>query len=90
MSNGATLRLSGNNLAVAEALSLGGTLANTGGNNEYSGAITLTRNATLDSASGRTLTVSGNIALGRHWLNINGAGNMTIPGNISGFGRPHQ
>ena len=47
----ATLELSGNGLNVAEALNLGGTLANPSGNNEYSGDIALTRAATLSSAT---------------------------------------
>ena len=58
----ATLELSGNGLNVAEALNLGGTLANPSGNNEYSGDIALTRAATLSSATaGNTLTVSGGV-----------------------------
>ncbi len=79
VASGATLRLSGNNLAVADALSLSGTLANTGGNNEYSGALTLTGTGALDSASGRTLTVSGAIG-GAGGLNKTGAGTLALMG----------
>ena len=79
VASGATLRLSGNNLAVADALSLSGTLANTGGNNEYSGALTLAGTGALDSASGRTLTVSGAIG-GAGRLSKTGAGVVALSG----------
>ena len=79
VSNGATLRLSGNGLNVADALSLSGTLANTGGNNEYSGALTLAGTGALDSASGRTLTVSGAIG-GAGRLSKTGAGVVALSG----------
>ena len=91
VSNGATLRLAGNGLTVAETLNLAGTLANPSGNNEYSGNITLTDDATLNSATaGNTLTVSGTVSLGiasnAHALTVTGAGNTVINGAISGAG----
>ncbi len=79
VSNGATLRLGGNNLDVAEALNLGGTLDNPAGDNEYSGAITLTGTGTLASAAGHTLIVSGNIG-GAGGLSKTGAGTLTLSG----------
>ena len=93
----ATLELSGNGLNVAEALNLGGTLANPSGNNEYSGDIALTRAATLSSATaGNTLTVSGGVTLETagsgtdpataHALTVTGAGDTAINGAISGAG----
>ena len=79
VASGATLRLSGNGLNVADALSLSGTLANTGGNNEYSGALTLAGTGTLDSAADNTLTVSGAIG-GAGRLSKTGAGTLALSG----------
>ena len=80
VNTGAILRLGGNNLNVGEALTLaGGTLDNPAGDNEYSGAITLTGTGTLASAAGHTLTVSGNIG-GAGGLSKTGAGTLTLSG----------
>ena len=91
VASGATLRLSGNGLNVADALNLGGTLASQGGDNEYSGAITLTGRGvyTLNSATANnTLTVSGGISFNSNQrLDITGAGDTDIAGNISGGNR---
>ena len=97
----ATLELSGNGLNVAEALNLGGTLANPSGNNEYSGDIALTRAATLSSATaGNTLTVSGGVTLETagsgtdpataHALTVTGAGRHRHQRRYQRRGRPEQ
>ena len=77
---GATLELAAAGLNVADALTLSGTLDNAGGDNEYSGNITLAGTGALDSAADTTLTVSGNIGDTGN-LNKTGAGVVALTGD---------
>ena len=65
---------------MADALTLSGTLDNAGGDNEYSGNITLADTGALDSAADTTLTVSGNIG-DTGDLNKTGAGVVALTGD---------
>lgn len=84
VSTGGRLELSGNITIAAEALALNGVgvdttgaLRNTSGNNTWSGAITLSSNARINSDAG-TLTLSGGISGGSNVLFVGGAANTTI------------
>lgn len=86
VTDGATLRLNGNGLAVNETLTLAGTgaanagaLANTGGNNTLSGNIAMTAHSAIGAASGTTLTTSGTIS-GAFGLTKVGDGGLTVAG----------
>ncbi len=66
-----------------------GALENMNGNNTYSGAISLTANATINSAStgaGDALNLAGGIATAGHSLTFTGAGATTISTPITGNG----
>ena len=94
----ATLRLQGSGLDVGEALTLqghltdttrGGTLANAGGDNEYSGALTLPGTGYILSAASTTLTLSGGVTLNGSeggGLIAGGKGDITITGKITSSG----
>ena len=96
VNSGATLELAGNGLNVNKALTLvgvaasrtGGILANTGGNNTWSGAITVAATGIITSEAGNTLTVSNTIALNSAdgGLLTQGAGNIILSNSISGAG----
>ncbi len=96
VNSGATLELAGNGLNVNKALTLvgptasrtGGILANTGGNNTWSGTITVAATGIITSEAGNTLTVSNTIAINSAdgGLLTRGAGNITLSNTISGAG----
>jgi autotransporter-associated beta strand protein len=88
VSAGASLRINGTGLAIAEPLTLngtgvanGGALRNLANNNTVSGAITLASAARINSDAG-TLTVSNAISGATMGLTVGGAGNTTISGVI--------
>jgi uncharacterized repeat protein (TIGR01451 family) len=88
VSAGATLRINGTGLAIAEPLTLNGTgvagagaLRNLANNNTVSGAITLGSAARINSDAG-LLTVSNTISGATMGLTVGGAGNTTISGVI--------
>ncbi|MGU3496664.1 autotransporter-associated beta strand repeat-containing protein [Xanthobacteraceae bacterium A53D] len=85
---GGSLGLSGGITVGAEALSIagggsgmGGALQNIGGDNTYTGAITLTSNSVIASHAG-SLTLSGGVS-GSLGLALGGAGNGTISSAIT-------
>lgn len=89
---GAVLDLNGYTLTTARPLTLNGTgllaspagaLTNTGGDAEFSGAITLGTTPTITVTSSGTLTLSGNCT-GNNPLVINGSGTGTFSGIKSG------
>ncbi len=82
---GGTLALSGGITVSGEALTLGGTLNNASGNNEYAGAITLSGAASILADAG-TLSLTGTLAAGGHALTVGGDGNVVIDSTISGAG----
>ena len=96
VNSGATLELAGNGLNVNKALTLvgptasrtGGILANTGGDNTWSGAITVAATGIITSEAGNTLTVSNTIAINSTdgGLLTRGAGNIILSNTISGPG----
>ena len=96
VNSGATLELAGNGLNVNKALRLvgptasrtGGILANTGGDNTWSGAITVAATGIITSEAGNTLTVSNTIAINSTdgGLLTRGAGNIILSNTISGPG----
>ena len=76
----------------AEALSLtgdgvggGGALRSESGTNSWGGTITLTGNAEIETASGSTLAISGNISGGGNTLTVEAIGNTLFTG-INSFG----
>jgi len=88
VSAGASLRINGAGLAIAEPLTLngtgianGGALRNLANNNTLSGAITLGSAARINSDAG-LLTVSNTISGAGLGLTVGGAGNTTISGVI--------
>ncbi len=88
VSAGATLRINGAGLAIAEPITLngtgvanGGALRNLANNNTVSGAITLGSAARINSDAG-LLTVSNTISGAGLGLTVGGAGNTTISGVI--------
>ncbi|HEY7193209.1 MAG TPA: autotransporter-associated beta strand repeat-containing protein, partial [Gemmatimonadales bacterium] len=88
VSAGATLRINGNGLAIAEPVTLngtgvggGGALRNLANNNTISGAVTLASAARINSDAG-LLTVSNTISGAGVALTVGGAGNTTISGVI--------
>ena len=93
VNSGGTLKIwSGSTLTTAsEALTLngagvssGGALRNAGGNNTYSGAVTLGSASRINSDTG-TLTLdvaSGSAVSGSFGLTIGGAGNVTVNDNV--------
>jgi fibronectin-binding autotransporter adhesin len=92
VSTGAVLELS-NNIAVgAEALSLsgdgityGGSLRSVNGNNSWAGNITNNSGARINSDTGSTLTIAGNIAnAANQTLYFGGSGNIVHTGLIIG------
>ena len=98
MKSGATLELDGDGLIVNKALRLegpaasstGGILANTGGDNTWSGAITVAVTGIITSEAGNTLTVSNTIVISSTnadaTLITRGAGNIILSNIISGAG----
>jgi autotransporter-associated beta strand protein len=92
VSSGGRIQLSGDTAVGNEALSLSGVgistsgaLQNTSGNNSWSGAVTLSGNARINSDAG-TLTLSGGITGGNNVLFLGGAANTVLSGAISGDG----
>ena len=92
VASGATLALPGAITIGAEALTLSGTgvgaagaLSNTIGANTYGGAITLAAATTIGSTAG-TLTLSNTVNNDTFGLTLDGAGNITAGGVISGTG----
>ncbi len=92
VTSGATLALTGNIIIGAEALSLSGlgagavgALSNMAGANTYGGVITLAAATTIGSTAG-TLTLSSNLVNGGFGLTLDGAGDITAGGAISGGG----
>lgn len=88
VSAGATLRINGTGLAIAEPLTLngtgmagGGALRNLANNNTVSGAVTLASAARINSDAG-LLTLSNTISGATMGLTVGGAGNTTISGVI--------
>jgi fibronectin-binding autotransporter adhesin len=92
VTSGATLKLTGNGLTVAEPLTISGgginatvgALYNTGGNNTWSGPITLGTTGTRLYSNGGILTIAGG-------LNLNGqtlytGSNIVVDSVISGAG----
>ncbi|MDO4954149.1 MAG: autotransporter-associated beta strand repeat-containing protein [Akkermansia sp.] len=88
--NNAKLKLSGGVLKgwganFTHAIELaGGTLADAGANETYSGAISVTANSTVDASSGHTITLSGAIT-GSSKLTKAGAGALTLTGDNTSF-----
>lgn len=89
---GATLALPGGISIGAKTLTLSGTgigavgvLSNTAGANTYGGAITLAAPSTIGSTAG-TLTLSSTLDNAGFGLTLDGAGNVTASGIISGAG----
>ena len=92
VSNGAALQVQGNIAVGNEALTLNGSgiasdgaLRNISGTNSWSGALTLGSASTIASDAG-TLSLTGNVGNGGFLLTINGAGNVSTSGLISGGG----
>ena len=92
VASGATLALSNNISVGAEPTTISGTgvssagaLSNTSGTNTYGGAITLGAASTIGSAAG-ALTLSSTINNATFGLTLDGAGNITANGIISGTG----
>ena len=92
VTGGATLALPGGITIGAEALTLSGTgvggvgaLSNMAGTNTYGGAITLAAASTIGSTAG-TLTLGGTMANGGFGLTLDGTGDITASGVISGGG----
>ena len=84
VSTGAALEVSGTITTLAEALFLngtgissGGALRSTGGNNEYTGLVTLSTASRINSDTGM-LTLSGGVAGTDTGLTVGGSGNTTI------------
>ena len=77
VASGATLRLDNVNYSTAEAVSLEGTLSNTG-TSTFAGAIT--NNLGTISAAGGTLNLTGGIDLAGSQLVFNGGGSVNITG----------
>jgi autotransporter-associated beta strand protein len=90
VTSGATLQIQGGITVGAEALTLNGTgstttngaLESVSGTNSFSGAITLGSATRINSDSGSTLTLSGNIGGNTQNLTVGGAGNTVISGAI--------
>ncbi|MFM8718156.1 MAG: beta strand repeat-containing protein, partial [Chthoniobacterales bacterium] len=93
VASGAALRLSGGIAVTNELLTLGGTgvdnaggaLKNVSGNNSWSGNLTLSSNARIDSDAG-TLAISGAIAASNNVLFLGEDGHVVLSGAISGSG----
>jgi autotransporter-associated beta strand protein len=91
---GGALQIQGGITVTGETLNLAGmgvnndgALRNISGNNTWAGSINV--NADLGgriNSDADTLTISGNIALGRPAVAFGGAGNISVSGNISGAG----
>jgi len=88
VSAGATLRINGTGLAIAEPITLngtgmagGGALRNLANNNTVSGAVTLASAARINSDAG-LLTLSNTITGATMGLTVGGAGNTTISAAI--------
>jgi len=91
VSTGATLGLQGGISVTGEALTLNGTgvggagaLRNVSGNNFWNRTITLSSNSTIGSDAG-SLTLNNTTAISgtNRSLELTGAGNLTISGNVS-------
>ena len=89
MANGAGLGFQGGVNVLNETLSIrgagvgnAGALRNISGNNSWTGLVTLTNSLRITSNSG-TLSLGAMVAVGRTII-MNGAGNVTINGNITG------
>lgn len=80
---GGTLKGWGANFTKGIVLS-GGTLADAGASETYSGAINVTASSTVDASSGNTVTLSGALS-GTGELTKAGAGALTLTGNNTGF-----
>jgi autotransporter-associated beta strand protein len=80
---GAELSLEGGVTVTNEALSLAGTLSGGAGNNTFTGAITLTNNATLSAAADTGLTISGAITGSTRALSVAGDGTTTLSGGVT-------
>ncbi len=88
VASGAALELQNNITVTGETLSLAGTgisnngaLRNISGTNTWTGAVTLSTNAEIQTDSGR-LIVSGPISSTNQNLTVDGAGNTTLAGTI--------
>ena len=97
VSSGGALKLyDGSGISfAAEPLTLNGTgvnaangaLRSVGGNNTWTGAITLGSNSRINADGAGSLTVSGSVSGGGNVLYMGGTGaNMTVSGQISGAG----
>ncbi|MEY3896371.1 MAG: hypothetical protein RLZZ214_1891 [Verrucomicrobiota bacterium] len=91
VTNGAGLSFQGGVNVLSETLSIrgagvgnAGALRNISGNNGWTGLVTLTNSLRITSNSG-TLTLGAISAVGRTII-MNGAGNVTVEGEISGAG----
>jgi autotransporter-associated beta strand protein len=90
VTSGGMLELSGSVSIGAEALTLrgegvgaAGALRNASGNNSWAGAVTLaSSDVRINSDTGATLTLSGNLDLANNTVYIGGAGSTTISGAI--------
>jgi autotransporter-associated beta strand protein len=90
VTSGGKVELSGGISIGAEALSLSGdgglavgALRNVSGDNSWAGAVTLaSTDVRINSDTGATLTLSGNLDLAANTVYIGGAGNTTISGAI--------
>ncbi len=93
VSSGATLELT-NNAAVSDNVTVAGTgYGGIGGIHVASGSSTLTGNVTVSGSpttfnveSGANLSVSGPVSISSNSLTLEGAGNSSVSGNISGTG----
>jgi autotransporter-associated beta strand protein len=88
VASGAALEVQGGITVSGEALNLegsgvsnGGALRNVSGNNTWTGDVTLTGDARINSDSG-TMTVSGAISGSGKDLTVGGAGNVTLSGVV--------
>ena len=92
VASGAALELQGSIAVGAEALTLSGTgvgglgaLRNVSGTNSFAGPLTLGAAAKIESDAG-TLTLSGTVTNAGFDLTLDGVGNTTMQGVISGSG----
>ncbi len=76
VSSGGTIKAWGNTFSH-DILLAGGTLADAGNNETYSGAISLDANSSVSASSGKTVTLSGAVT-GNHVLETSGAGTVKL------------
>lgn len=91
IASGASLRLNGSGLTLAENFTVNGTgfnnagaLQNTGGNNTLTGAITMTGHSVVSATTGTTLAADGVIA-GAYNLVKDGPGGLTLGSNANTY-----